>query len=112
MTVKKKNLNRGIPLIALGIIGIFVSAFYDWFGFGNPGFGTLELSGMIIGAILTTVGLVKVLFPDSLLLLRLLAGIYMTGILCLGLKPNGFNNTQCRVLMDSSNFCWHDAAVN
>ncbi|MFX0199475.1 MAG: VanZ family protein, partial [Candidatus Hodarchaeota archaeon] len=69
-------------------------------------------SGMIIGAIITTVGLVKVLFPDSLLLLRLLAGIYVTGIFYLGLKPNGFNHTQYRILMDSSNFCWYDAAIN
>ena len=71
--LKRKALNRGIPLIALGIVGIFVSATYDYVGLGKPGVGFLELSGLIIGAIITATGLVKVLFPDTLLLLRALA---------------------------------------
>ncbi|MFX0145912.1 MAG: hypothetical protein ACFE9C_17740, partial [Candidatus Hodarchaeota archaeon] len=81
LTLKKKNLDRGIPMIALGIVGIFVSAFYDYVGFGKPSVGLLELSGVIIGAIITAVGLVKVLFPDTLFLLSALAGSYVAGIL-------------------------------
>ena len=89
--MNKKNWNRGIPLILLGIIGIFVSVFCDRVGFGNPGFGTFELSGLIIGAILTAAGTVQVLFPNPLLLLRLLAGIYVIGTLYFGLKPEPGN---------------------
>jgi len=110
--LKRKALNRGIPLIALGIVRIFVSAFYYYVGLGKPGVGILEMSGLIIGAIITAAGLVKVLFPDTLLLLRALAGIYVTGILYVGLQPKPSRHIQHRALMDSSNFCWGDVAIN
>jgi len=110
--LKRKALNRGIPLIALGIVGIFVSATYDYVGLGKPGVGILELSGLIIGAIITAAGLVKVLFPDTLLLLRALAGIYVTGTLYFGLKSDPGNYSRLKVFMDTSNFCWSDAAIN
>jgi glycopeptide antibiotics resistance protein len=110
--LSKKKLNQGIPLIVIGVVAILVSIFYDRLGFGKPGVGMLQLSGMIIGAIITAVGLVRVLFPDPTRLLRVLAGIYFTGILYFGLEPHPGNYSWLKAFMDASCFCWSDAAIN
>jgi glycopeptide antibiotics resistance protein len=110
--LNKKKWNRGIPLILVGMVAILVFIFYDRVGFGKPGVGMLQLSGLIIGAIIAAAGLVRILFPYSIWLLRLLAGIYVTGILYFGLKPDPGNYSRLKVFMNSSRFFWCDAAIN
>jgi VanZ family protein len=110
--LSNRKWNRGIALILVGIVAILVSIFYDRVGFGKPGVGMLQLSGLIIGVIITAVGLVRVLFPDPTKLFRLLAGIYVTGILYFGLKPDPGNYSRLKVFMGSSRFLWCDAAIN
>jgi VanZ family protein len=110
--LSEKNWNRGIPLIVIGIVAILLFIFYDRFGFGKPGVGMLQLSGLIIGAIITAAGLVRGLFRDPTGLFRVLAGIYFTGILYLGLKPLPGDYAQLKVFMGSSRFFWCDAAIN
>ncbi|MFX0195094.1 MAG: hypothetical protein ACFFCW_03140 [Candidatus Hodarchaeota archaeon] len=70
----KRNLNRRILLIIAGVMGILVSAFADSIGVGRPGFGIEQLSGLVIAALVTIVGIVKILFPGIRIVVRLLAG--------------------------------------
>ena len=91
---------------------ILVSAFADSIGFGRPGFGLEQLSGLVIGAIITTAGLVKVLFHDARILVRFLAGIYLSGVLYVGLRPDPSESNRYKALLDFNSFSWNDFAVN
>jgi VanZ family protein len=91
---------------------MLVSAFADSIGVGRPGFGVEQLSGLVIGALVTMAGLVKVLLADTRILIRVLAGIYVGGILYVGLRPNPFKSVQYKVLLDFNSFDWHDIAIN
>jgi hypothetical protein len=102
----------GVLLIAVGVAGMLVSTFADSIGVGHSGFGREQLSGLVIGALVTVAGLVKVFFANTRILVRVLAGIYVGGILYVGLRPNPFNCTQDKILLDVSSFDWHDAAMN
>lgn len=91
---------------------MFVSTFADSIGVGRPGFGIGQLSGLIIGALVTLAGLVKVLFRNSRILVRLLAGIYLGGIIYMGLRPYTFKSVRYKVLLDFNSFSWHDFTIN
>jgi VanZ family protein len=91
---------------------VSLSISYVYVGFGKPGVGMFQLSGLIIGAIIAAVGLVRVLLPDPTRLLRVLAGIYLPGILYFGLKPDPGNYSRLKVFMGSSPFFWCNAAIN
>lgn len=105
-------MDSGALLIAAGVTGMLVSTFADSIGLGRQGFGLMQLSGLVIGAILTTAGLVKVLFHDARILVRFLGGIYLSGILYVGLKPDPSESNRHKSLLDFNSFGWNDFAVN
>jgi glycopeptide antibiotics resistance protein/acyl carrier protein len=106
-------LNWGVLLIAVGVIGMLVSAFADSIGVGHyHGFGMEQFTGLVIGALVTATGMVKVLFADTRILARVLTGIYVGGILYLGLTPSSFKATHSKILLSFGSFGWHDFAIN
>lgn len=105
-------MRMGVLLIAVGVAGMLVSAFADWIGVGHSGFGLEQLSGLVIGALVTVAGLVKVFFTNTRIFVRVLAGIYVSGILYVGLMPNAFKCRQYKVFMNVGSLDWHDLAVN
>ncbi|MFX0199418.1 MAG: VanZ family protein [Candidatus Hodarchaeota archaeon] len=108
------GFSREALLIALGVMGMLVSAFADSIGLGHPGFGLAQVSGVVIGALVALAATVKILFPDTRILVRLLAGIYMSGILYTGLRPHYCESTQynVKVLLEVNSFDWYDLAIN
>jgi glycopeptide antibiotics resistance protein len=107
-----RNLNLEVLLIALGVMGILISDFADSIGLGRPGFGLNQMSGLVIGALIAMLGLVKVLFSDNRTILRALTWVYVCGILFVGLMPFPFNHTHHGILLDLNIFSWRDFAVN
>ena len=105
-------MDPGTLLVAVGVTSMLVSVFADSIGLGRQGFGLMQLSGLVIGAIVSTAGLVKVLFHDARILVRFLAGIYLSGILYVGLRPDPSESHRYKALLDFKSFGWHDLAVN
>ncbi len=110
--MSKRDLSRGVLLIAAGVAGMLVSAFADLMGAGQPGFGMRQLSGFVIGGLVAAAGLVRVLFPGTRILVRLFAGMYVSGMLYVGLRPNPLNCSQDKILLDVSRFFQYDFAIN
>ena len=99
-------------LIVVGLILIVVSAFADSIGVGHPGFGLKQFSGLVIGVLLSMAGLLKVYLSINKIWARILGVIYLNGILYVGLSPRSFKYTQYKVLLNVSNFSWHDFSIN
>jgi glycopeptide antibiotics resistance protein len=99
-------------LISFGGLLTAVSVFADSVGIGNPGFGLEQLSGVVIGLFLSISGVLKLHRGSSTSLARVLAFIYVSGILYVGLLPRSFHHARSKVLLSACNFGWHDFAVN
>ena len=108
----KKDFDRGVLLIIIGVVGMLISAFADSIGLGSPGFGLEQLSGLVIGSLVTMAGLGRVFFPENRILVHALSAIYVSGILYVGLRPNPCNLAQDQVFVCVSGFDWHDLAIN
>jgi glycopeptide antibiotics resistance protein len=108
----KRCWDWGFLLIAVGATAIVVSGFADSISVGRPGFGVEQLSGLVIGVLVVAAGVVKVLFANSSTLARILTGIYLSGILFVGLRANPFKYTQYKILLDVNSFDLHAFAIN
>ena len=61
----------GYFLTALGVIGVVLSVIMDFVGIGDEGIGAAQLSGILLGIIITTFGVALVrTFPDAQLDLK------------------------------------------
>ena len=108
----KRYLDPAFFLIGIGAAGIILSAFADLIGVGHAGFGQKQLSGLVIGVLLSVAGLLKIYLSSTKIWTRVLGVIYLSGILCVGLMPYPFKCAQYKVLLDFNSFGWHDFAIN
>ena len=99
-------------LIAVSVVLIAVSVFADSIGIGNPGVGLDQLSGVVIGILLGMAGLLRDHLRSTTTWARVLAFIYVAGVLYIGLTPRHYAGIHNKVLLGASSFGWRDFAIN
>lgn len=108
----KRYLSPGFLLIASGVTAITLSTFADSIGIGHPGFGLKQLSGLVIGFLMSMGGLLNVHTINTKIVARVLTVICVGGILYMGLRPGSFNPFKHGVLLDVSYVDLQDFAIN
>lgn len=96
----------------MGVTGLTLSALADMIGIGRPGFGLKQLTGSVIGFLMSVSGLLKVHPTSTRVWPRVLVLICMSGILYMGLKPRPFHSFKHGVLLDVSYVDLQDFAIN
>ena len=82
-------LHSGTLLMVMGTSVMLFAATVDLFHGGSPGFGAKQLSGLVVGAVVTLAGLRKLVLPALNILDGGILAVYLAGILVMGLKPGG-----------------------
>lgn len=106
----RSYLNSGFLLIGLGPTGMIFSAFADSIGLGRPGIGLTQLSGFVIGGLVSAGGLLKAYPKSTKTLAFFLTMICMSGILYMGLRPDAPKYR--KVFLNFEHFGWRDFAIN
>ena len=99
-------------LIGVSVVLIAVSVLADSIGIGNPGVGIDQLSGVVIGILLGMAGLLRDHLRSTTTWARVLALIYVAGVLYIGLTPRHYAGIHNKVLLGASSFGWRDFAIN
>jgi uncharacterized membrane protein len=99
--MKKSFFDSGYLMIVAGSAAIVIAIFADTLGIGNSGFGLEQLAGVILGFFAFAAGLLEFYPTNKTIIARILAGIYVGGVLFMGLIPEHFNGGQAQLFWDS-----------
>jgi len=110
--MKKRLFFSGYLMVAVGFTAILMSVFADSIGIGFPGFGLDQLSGMILGLFALSAGLLELYVANKAKIARILAGIYVSGVLYMGLIPRHFSGSQVRLFWDAKTIFSRDFFIN
>ncbi len=91
---------------------ILLSLLPDLFHLGSAGIGYDQLAGIVIGCILILISLRRLLLPNQRKWDWLLFGVYLAGILFMGLHPGDFQAAHSTRLFHLGNVGFFDLLVN
>jgi len=110
--MKRSFFDSGYLMIAAGSAGIVIAIFANTLGIGNSGFGLEQLAGVILGLFTFAAGLLKFYPFNKTIIARILAGIYVRGIIFMGLIPRHFNGGQAQLFWHAPTILSRDFFIN
>jgi glycopeptide antibiotics resistance protein len=110
--MKKRFFFSGYLMVAVGLIAMAMSIFADAIGIGFPGFGLDQLAGVILGFFALSAGLLGFYPTNKTRIARILAGIYVSGVLFMGLIPKHFSGSQVQLFLDAQTIFSRDFFIN
>jgi len=110
--MKKGFFGSGYLMVVAGLTATVIAIFADAIGIGGSGFGLDQLAGVILGLFALSAGLVELYVANKTKIARVLAGIYVSGVLFMGLIPNHFDDSQVQLFWDAQTLFSRDFFIN
>jgi hypothetical protein len=110
--VKAGIWNSGLFMTLSGLAGMVLSILADVVGLGRPGFGLDQAAGLVLGAFACLAGLVRLYATNKGMIGRILAGLYILGVLLKGLVPHPGWGTRVEIFWDAEKFFSRDFFIN
>ena len=110
--MKKGFFDSGYLMVVAGLTATVIAIFADTFGIGFPGFGLDQLAGVILALFALSAGLLELYVANKTKVARVLAGIYVSGILFMGLIPKHFDDSQVQLFWDAQTIFSRDFFIN
>ena len=104
-------LHSGTLLMAMGTSVMLFAATVDLF-YGRPGFGPAQISGLVVGAIITLAGLRKLILPRRTILDGVLLAVYFAGLLFMGIKSSGHEVSEIKDMLSMGTVPLFDFVIN
>ena len=110
--MKKGFFDSGYLMVVAGLTATVIAIFADVIGIGDSGFGLDQLGGVVLGLFAFSAGLLQLYAPNKTNIARILAGVYVTSVLFMGLIPKHFSGSQVQLFWDAKTISSRDFFIN